>query len=486
MKPRKKLGALLLESGLIDEEQLQAALDHQKHWGGRLGRILVEQDFLSEYDLFRMLAKHLDLPIVDLSMRTVQADALAMVGPEMATRYNLLPIGLKSTPTGQVLHVAMSDPTDMDALDQLQTKTGARIVPLITEPAGLHAAIAKYYSDARHEDDGPEAQEQTSTEAASDEPDIPVVTGELLTALPKPGDATAPAEMASPALELSPAAPAGFSPAPSAWSAHADTAAPGETPALDSFGALADPTAWETPAPSAVDRPSCPACHTHLVSDARFCFQCGHNLSDTFGSADENPPLRTDGVIPNHSGGTSPSPFGLGGDGPHPAPTADFSDWSAAPEHSGFHDPFAPTPSVSVTIPGVGQPNAGAPAPFANPSAELDSAPKSVPEELPLNWADALELPLPLASGGAQTASEALDSATGEAEAMRTPPWAAIPRAAADTIDDVETVEPQKGSTLRTEIEALTREELLSLCLRLYERDAISAEDLQVLRAESA
>ena len=478
MKPRKKLGALLLEAGLIDEEQLQAALDHQKHWGGRLGRILVELDFLSEHDLFRMLAKHLDLPIVDLGMREVQPEALSMVNAEIATRYKLLPIGLKSTPTGKVLHVAMSDPTDMDALDQLQSVTGARIVPLITEPAGLHEAIAKHYG-GQPSGAGADANETLAASTApTDEADIPIVTGELLNAPP----VSPPRE----AIEIpAPSAPVEDTPslsaAPTAWSTQAPAPTSGDTPALDSFGAMADPAAWETPATSHAAHAACPSCHTTLVADARFCFQCGHNLSGDAPSA-----ASSNQISPESTDSLSPSPFGPPG-AQSSAPMANFSDWSADPQEdagAGFHDPFAPTPTVSVDLPSQNSGNGpDSSAPFAH-TAHIDS-PAPATEELPLSWADALELPLPLAldtGDGLSAAGE--DVASDSAEPIRTPPWAAIPRKAETDAAHNDDLAEQEESLTRATFEALSREDLLSLCLRLYERDAIALEDVRALRAK--
>ena len=478
MKPRKKLGVLLLEAGLIDEEQLQAALDHQKHWGGRLGRILVELDFLSEHDLFRMLAKHLDLPIVDLGMRDVQPEALSMVDAEVATRYKLLPIGLKSTPTGKVLHVAMSDPTDMDALDQLQNLTGARIVPLITEPAGLNEAISKYYG-AQQTGSAVDANGTSDdTTPAAEEADIPVVTGELLNTVP----ATPPRE----AIEV-PASPAAaqespsVSAAPTAWSAEMSTPGAGDTPALDSFGAMADPAAWEqSGATPEVPPPACPACHTVLVADARFCFQCGYNLSGD--AANEATPHQ------NASEGgpsLSPAPFGAAS-GPSPAPSADFSDWSAdagEPAGAGFHDPFAPTPTVSVELSPADAADGVSSAPFADASENDSRAPST--EALPLSWADALELPLPLAADADENPIESAEAnADADIEDERTPPWAAIPRKADTEAPHGEISAQEEESLTRADIEALSHEDLLSLCLRLYERDAIEMEDMHALRAK--
>ena len=87
--PRKRLGELLVEAGVVDQHQLQAALGHQKQWGGKLGRILVEKRFITEDVMIKVLCRQLGLEAVDLQQLKVHERVIAMVPLEMATQFQI-------------------------------------------------------------------------------------------------------------------------------------------------------------------------------------------------------------------------------------------------------------------------------------------------------------------------------------------------------------------------------------------------------------
>ena len=76
MPPRKRIGQLLTELGVVDEHQLQSALGHQKQWGGKLGAILVQKGFCKEPEIVVALSKHLGMPSVVLSTATIDPRAV--------------------------------------------------------------------------------------------------------------------------------------------------------------------------------------------------------------------------------------------------------------------------------------------------------------------------------------------------------------------------------------------------------------------------
>ena len=92
MAARKRLGDLLVEAGLIDEYQLQSALGHQRQWGGPLGRILVDNGFVSESRLAEVLAAQMNLPLIDLDQQEIHEKVVAEVPMEMAEQYRMVPV----------------------------------------------------------------------------------------------------------------------------------------------------------------------------------------------------------------------------------------------------------------------------------------------------------------------------------------------------------------------------------------------------------
>ena len=146
---KKRLGELLQEEGLIDRFQLQAALAEQKKWGGRLGKHLIELGILSEDVLVKVLSKMLSLPSVDVGRLTIAKSTIDYVPVKTAEKFNLIPIGIEETAGGKrTLIVAMSDPTNLAALDELRFTTGCGIRPVVSGDGSIERAIRTYYYGA--------------------------------------------------------------------------------------------------------------------------------------------------------------------------------------------------------------------------------------------------------------------------------------------------------------------------------------------------
>lgn len=141
MAERKKIGDLLKDAGLIDDFQLQSALSHQKNWGGKLGAILTEMGFIKESDLAKVLAERLRLPYVDLFAQEIAAAVVKLIKPDIAKKYNVMP----ASKDGGALLVAMSDPMDMEAIDEIRFITGLVIKPALATDSEIKDAIRKYY-----------------------------------------------------------------------------------------------------------------------------------------------------------------------------------------------------------------------------------------------------------------------------------------------------------------------------------------------------
>jgi hypothetical protein len=145
MPPRKRLGQLLTELGVIDEHQLQSALGHQKQWGGKLGAIVVQKGFCKEEQVVTALTKHLGMPAVRLGEAKIDVRAVKFVTRQIAEKLHVFPYELSGSGRSEVVTIAMSDPTDLSAVDQLAFHTGKRIKPMLAGDSEIVAAIQKHY-----------------------------------------------------------------------------------------------------------------------------------------------------------------------------------------------------------------------------------------------------------------------------------------------------------------------------------------------------
>lgn len=143
--PHRKLGELLIEAHLINESQLRAALSNQRSYGGRLGTILVKMGFLKELDMLKLLSKQLNLPMVDLHKIVVEQKTIDLIPLDIAEKYNILPLGIKIISGKPILHVAMSDPTNLAAIDTIQFTSGYKIQPVLALDSSLIDFINFYY-----------------------------------------------------------------------------------------------------------------------------------------------------------------------------------------------------------------------------------------------------------------------------------------------------------------------------------------------------
>ncbi len=139
-KRRKQLAEVLLEEGLVSYEQLEEAQGEQTRTGKGLGRVLIDLGFVAEQDLVSALAKQIGLPFVDLGEFPVDPAAASLISDALAKRYSALPISYEDSK----LVVAMSDPANVFALDDIRTITGLDIKPVVATRSDIHAAIARF------------------------------------------------------------------------------------------------------------------------------------------------------------------------------------------------------------------------------------------------------------------------------------------------------------------------------------------------------
>jgi type IV pilus assembly protein PilB len=163
MPKRPKLGELLVMAGAIDQLQLGAALADQRQFGHPLGATLVRLGFLDEEALIRTLARQLKLPIAWLRGKWVEQEVLDLVPAELALKHRCLPLSVNGAGHGKVLHVAMQDPGDLEALDAIRFHVGHNVSPVLAAPSELEEALQRHYetgnSGGRTAASRPEVQE---------------------------------------------------------------------------------------------------------------------------------------------------------------------------------------------------------------------------------------------------------------------------------------------------------------------------------------
>ncbi|MFL6259608.1 MAG: type IV-A pilus assembly ATPase PilB [Thermoanaerobaculia bacterium] len=158
-----KLGELLVRSGRINPAQLNEALALQKEQGGRVGTNLVKLGYMTEKQLVESLSQHFKVPSVDLNGVEIDEAVLKIIPADLARKYTILPV----TKTGATVTVAMIDPTNVFAMDDVKFMTGYRVEPVVASESGIRAAIDRYYGST-HAIELKKVMEDLSEESTSD------------------------------------------------------------------------------------------------------------------------------------------------------------------------------------------------------------------------------------------------------------------------------------------------------------------------------
>jgi type IV pilus assembly protein PilB len=159
-----KLGDILVREGLITQEQLRKALQEQKSSGMRLGYTLVKLGFIEETEVTKMLARQYRMPAVDLSRFEVDPKILKLLPPDIATKHTVLPLKRE----GRTLTVAIADPNNVTAIEDIKFITRCDVFPVIAGEYTLRNAIDRYYQQS-------DAQLQTLLKSVEDAEDLEVV-----------------------------------------------------------------------------------------------------------------------------------------------------------------------------------------------------------------------------------------------------------------------------------------------------------------------
>ncbi|MGC8762822.1 MAG: type IV-A pilus assembly ATPase PilB [Acidobacteriota bacterium] len=140
----ERLGEMLLKAGLITQDQLQEALALQKSNGGKLGYNLVRLGYVKEEDITSLLSEQYGVPAIHLEHFEIDEAVLKHIPADVAQKFLVIPIER----TGATLTVAMADPSNVFALDDIRFITGYQVEPVVASEASIREAIAKYYGSS--------------------------------------------------------------------------------------------------------------------------------------------------------------------------------------------------------------------------------------------------------------------------------------------------------------------------------------------------
>lgn len=143
-RERMRLGDILIRQNVLTEENLKKALDMQKGSGKKIGEILVENGFISEEMIARALQTQLGLKSIQLTGITIPKDVRNLVNVELLKKYQCIPFELDPY-NANILHLAMADPMDMAAIDDISIVTNLQVEPYIATPRDVLAAIDRCY-----------------------------------------------------------------------------------------------------------------------------------------------------------------------------------------------------------------------------------------------------------------------------------------------------------------------------------------------------
>lgn len=139
-----RLGELLVRNELINDQQLHDALEDQKAQGGRLGSSLIKLGFVKEEQLSAFLSKQYGVPSINLSEFEIDSDVIRQIPPEVAQKYQIVPVNR----AGSTLIVAMNDPSNIFAIDDIKFMTGFNVEVVVATESSIKAAIDQYYDQS--------------------------------------------------------------------------------------------------------------------------------------------------------------------------------------------------------------------------------------------------------------------------------------------------------------------------------------------------
>src|SRR6187549_2726351 len=136
-----RIGELLLKEKRITPEQLQEVLAYQKANGGKLGLILVKLGFVKDEDITALLSKQYGVPSINLLQFDIDPAVIKLIPGETSHKYQIIPLSRN----GATLTIAMTDPTNVFAMDDIKFMTGYNVEPVVASETAVADAIIRYY-----------------------------------------------------------------------------------------------------------------------------------------------------------------------------------------------------------------------------------------------------------------------------------------------------------------------------------------------------
>ncbi|WP_224243319.1 GspE/PulE/PilB domain-containing protein [Hyalangium gracile] len=211
--PRNRIGELLVKARVIDELQLRSALARHDQWGGRLSRVITDMGIAKEEVVISAIAQGTGTQRIHLGNITRDAGALAKVDVSLAEQKGVFPVALKDN--GKTLVLAMSDPTDLNTVDQVAARSRTRVQVVVASDREIETAILRHYRgqepamSSRYTGESQRQDAPTSSASAGDEDEFKVVDMSGNTVVKRMAD-VAPSQAAANAAAAA-AAPGGGS-----------------------------------------------------------------------------------------------------------------------------------------------------------------------------------------------------------------------------------------------------------------------------------
>src|ERR1700690_2028377 len=157
-----KLGDLLVKSKLISNEQLQEGLKEVQSSGMKLGESLVKLGYITEDDITETLSAQFGVPSINLAHFEIDASVIKLIPADVARKYNILPVNK----TGATITIAMADPTNVFAMDDIKFMTGYNVEPVVASEIALQLAIDKHYGAPHAREVKKVMEEMSATDTA--------------------------------------------------------------------------------------------------------------------------------------------------------------------------------------------------------------------------------------------------------------------------------------------------------------------------------
>src|SRR5216110_2219672 len=139
-----RIGELLLKEKRITPEQLQEALNYQRTNGGKLGYNLIKLGYVKDEEITALLSKQYGVPSIALTQFEIDPAVVKLVPAETAQKYQIVPLSR----SGATLTIAMTDPTNVFAMDDIKFMTGYNVEPVVASETAVTDAINRYYAPA--------------------------------------------------------------------------------------------------------------------------------------------------------------------------------------------------------------------------------------------------------------------------------------------------------------------------------------------------